>query len=56
MVEKTLKKCKSAGYKKIHHRACDGYVGLSKRQVLKWLRNGLGSSMLGLPTKLNPDP
>ena len=35
MVEKTFKKCKSAGYKKIHHRAHDGYAGLSKRQVLK---------------------
>ena len=33
VVEKTFKKCKSAGYKKIHHR--DGYAGLSKRQVLK---------------------
>ena len=35
VVEKTFKKCKSAGYKKIHHRARDGYAGLSKRQVLK---------------------
>ena len=35
MVEKTFKKCKSAGYKKIHHRAHDGYAGLSKRQVFK---------------------
>ena len=32
---KTFKKCKSAGYKKIYHRAGDGYAGLSKRQVLK---------------------
>ena len=35
MVEKTFKKCKLAGYRKIHHRPGDGYVGLSKRQVLK---------------------
>ena len=34
-MEKTIKKCKSAGYKKIHHRAGDGYAGLRKRQVLK---------------------
>ena len=35
MVEKTFKKCKSAGYKKIHDRAGDGYAGLSRRQMLK---------------------
>ena len=35
VVEKKFEKCKSAGYKKIHHRAGDGYVGLNKRLVLK---------------------
>ena len=35
MLEKTFKKCKSVGFKKIHHRAGDGYTGFSKRQVLK---------------------
>ena len=35
MVEKTFKKCKSAGYKKIHHEAHNGYAGLIKRQMLK---------------------
>ena len=35
MVEKTFKKCKSAGYKKIHHEAHNGYAGLTKRQMLK---------------------
>ena len=34
-MEKTFKKCKSAGHKKNHHRAGDGYAGLSKRQALK---------------------
>ena len=31
---KTFKRCKSAGYKKIHHGAGEEYAGLSKRQVL----------------------
>ena len=35
MVGKTFKRCKSAGYKKTHHRVGDGYAGSSKRQVLK---------------------
>ena len=35
VVEKRFKKCKSVRYKKIHHRARDGYAGLSKKQVLK---------------------
>ena len=35
VVEKTFKKCKSAGYNKIHHRTHDGYADLSKRQALK---------------------
>ena len=35
MVEKTFKKCKSAGYKKIIHRTHDGYAGLSKGHLLK---------------------
>ena len=30
-----VKKCKSAEYKKIHHRVQNGYAGLSKRHVLK---------------------
>ena len=34
-MKKTFKRCKSAGYKKVHHRSGDGYAGLSKRQVLK---------------------
>ena len=35
VVEKTFKKCKSAGYRKIHYRPGDRYAGLSRRQVLK---------------------
>ena len=35
VVEKTFKICKSAGYKKIHHRAHNGYADLSNLQVLK---------------------
>ena len=31
---KTFERCKSAGYKKIHHGAGEEYAGLSKRQVL----------------------
>ena len=34
VVGKTFKRCKSAGYKKIHHGASEEYAGLSKRQVL----------------------
>ena len=34
-IGKTFKRCKSAGYKKTHHRVGDGYAGSSKRQVLK---------------------
>ena len=37
VAEKTFKKCKSDGYRKIHHRPGDGYAGLSKRQVLKYV-------------------
>ena len=36
-MEKTSKKCKSARYKKILHRACDGCASLSKRQMLKYV-------------------
>ena len=35
IVEKAFHKSKSAGYKKLHKRATDGYAGLSRRQVLK---------------------
>ena len=34
VVEKSFRKSKSAGFKKIHQRIIDGYIGLSKRQVL----------------------
>ena len=39
IVEKAFHKCKSAGYKKLHQRTADGYVGLSKRDVLKCIKN-----------------
>ena len=35
VMDKTFRKFKSAGYKKIHQRTMDGYAWLSKRQVLK---------------------
>ena len=35
IVEMAFHKSKSAGYKKLHQRKADGYVGLSNRQVLK---------------------
>ena len=46
--EKTSRKCKSAGYKKTRNRAGDGYVGLSKRQVLKCLTSNEGLKKLNV--------
>ena len=42
VVQKTFKKCKSSGCKKIYHRAHNGYAGLSKRQVLKCVTSNQG--------------
>ena len=41
VVDKTLKKCKSGGYKKLRTRAADGYAGLNNKEVLKVTNNNI---------------
>ena len=58
IAEKVFHKPKSAGYKKLHKKTADGYVDLSKRQVLKCALTNekIGKFSVKFTNKAKPHP
>ena len=58
IAEKVFHKPKSTGYKKLHKKTADGYVDLSKRQVLKCALTNekIGKFSVKFTNKAKPHP
>ena len=55
-VDKTFKKSKSGGYKKLRTRIADGYTGLSNREMLKVTNNIKYKKFTRFTNKVAPKP
>ena len=56
VVDKTFKKSKSGGYKKLRTRIADGYTGLSNREMLKVTNNIKYKKFTRFTNKVAPKP